>query len=182
MRKEIDVTIGTEGRDKGKTFHIIEMSAWTAEKWAMRAFFAVMNSGADLDESITRSGMAGIAIAGIQAFGKVPFEAAEPLLNELLKCVSYAYEPGKHRAIVAEDIEEPGTILQLRAEALNLHINFSPLVALWRSTTTSSETTMLAPNSSSTSTSPAPSEPRFHRARRATATSRTRVSRTCMIF
>lgn len=173
MRKDLDVTITAEGRDKGKTFHIREMSAWDAERWAMRAFFAVMNSGVDIDENLSRSGMAGIAVAGIKAFGMVPYERAQPLLDELLRCVSYRYDssPSGFRAMVEQDVEEPGTILQLRAEALNLHINFSALVAPWRSTTPSSGTTTAEPTSSSTSTSPPPSGQRFHPAKRRTATS-----------
>jgi hypothetical protein len=170
-RKELDVNITTEGRDKGKTFHIVEMSAWDAERWAQRAFFAVMNSGVDIDENLAKAGMAGIAIAGLRAFGGIPYEKAQPLLDELLTCVKYRFGvgPADVRPLVMEDVEEPGTILQLRAEALNLHINFSPIVAPWHSPTTSSETTTAEPNLSNMSTSPLPPEPRFHRAKRATA-------------
>ena len=167
-RKEIDVKIEADGRDKGKTFHIMEMSAWDAERWALRAFFEVMNSGVEIDDRLVKAGMAGIAIAGIQAFGKVPFERAQPLLNELLTCVKYKFgmRPEEVRAIVAEDVEEPGTILQLRAEALNLHVNFPVLVAPWRSMTSFSETILPEQNSSSTLTSPAQSQPRFHPGKR----------------
>ena len=173
MRKELDVTITAEGRDKGKTFHIKEMSAWAAERWAQRAFFAVMNSGVDIDENLSRAGMAGIAVAGLKAFGSLPWEKAQPLLDELLTCVTYRMDPTPTgiRQIIMEDVEEPGTLVQLRAEALNLHINFSPLVAPWRSPTSSSETTTGAPNSLNTSMSPQPSEPQFHPAKRRTATS-----------
>ena len=169
-RKEIDVTIETEGRDKNKTFHIKEMSAWDAERWATRAFFAAMNAGVEVNEQVARSGMAGIAAAGLLAFGRVPYEVAQPLLDELLSCVTYRYEHGKTRALVLEDVEEPGTLFQLRAEALNLHINFPMLVAPWRSTTNSSETTSPEPTLSNTPMSPPPLEPRFHPARRRTAT------------
>ena len=175
-RKEIDITIESEGRDKGKTFWIKEMSAWDAERWAHRAFFAAMNAGVDIDENIARSGMAGIAAAGLMAFGKVTYEVAQPLLDELLKCVKYRFQPGENgvRNIVMEDIEEAGTILQLRAEALNLHINFPLIVAPWRSTMSSSEATITQePPSPPMSTLPTPSEPRFHRVKRPTKISAT---------
>jgi hypothetical protein len=168
-RKDIDVVIQTDGRDKGKTFRVLEMSAWDAERWATRAFFAAMNAGVEIDERVARSGMAGIAAAGLGAFGKVPYEKMQPLLDELLTCVTIRFGTGEldHRRMMLEDVEEPGTILQLRAEALNLHINFPMLVAPWRSTTKSSETTTQEQPLSTMSTSPIPSGPRFHPARRA---------------
>ena len=172
-RKELDVKIEAEGRDKGKTFHITEMSAWDAERWAQRAFFAVMNAGVDIDDNLAKAGMAGIAVAGIKAFGSIPWEKAQPLLDELLTCVKYRFDhaPSSIRPLVLEDVEEAATLIQLRAEALNLHINFSPLVAPWRSTTISSLTTTAEPNSLNTSTSPQPSGPQFHPAKRRTANS-----------
>lgn len=172
-RKYLDVTIEAEGRDKGKTFYVMEMSAWDAERWATKAFFASMNAGVEIDEHVARSGMGGIAAAGIQAFGKVSYEVAAPLLDELFRCVKYRFGHGEAevRPIVQEDIEEPGTIVQLRMEALNLHINFPMLVSPWRSKTNSLETTMQEPSSSTIATSPTPSEPRFHPAKRPSKTS-----------
>jgi len=123
-RKKVTVTIDTEGRDKGKSFVITEMSAWDAEEWAGRALFAMMNAGVDIPEGIASSGLAGVAAMGISALTKVSFEAAKPLLNQMMECVKIQPSPSVTREVITDDIEEVSTLLQLRKEVLNLHISF----------------------------------------------------------
>lgn len=127
MRKTETITIDTEGRDKGKVFLITEMAADPAERWAIRAFFALMNTGVDLPDDIADQGMAGIAAIGLKALGMLPFEAAEPLLAEMWTCVQIVPDPAKPglvRKLIPEDIEEVGTRVQLRKAVFGLHTGF----------------------------------------------------------
>lgn len=127
MRKTRVVTIEAEGRDKGKMFQLTEMSAAQAERWALRAFFALMNTGVEIPPDIAEAGMAGIASMGLQALGKLPYEAAEPLLEDMWACVQIIPDPSKKtiaRFVMDEDIEEVGTRIFLRKEVFDLHTGF----------------------------------------------------------
>lgn len=133
MRKTETITIEREGRDKGKQFKLTEMSAAQAERWALRAFFALANTGVELPEDMAESGMAGIAAVGLSALGKVPFEQAEPLLDEIMGCVQIVPDPSKPhvvRALIDEDIEEVATRLELRKAVWDLHTGFFSLGGL----------------------------------------------------
>jgi len=44
-RKTATVTISAEGRDKGKTFFLTEMSAERSEEWGERALLALVRGG-----------------------------------------------------------------------------------------------------------------------------------------
>lgn len=130
MRKTETITIQREGRDKGKVFKITEMPAAQAEKWALRAFFALANTGVELPEGLEESGMAGLAAIGLQALGKVPYEAAEPLLDDLMACVQHIPDPSKPevvRGLIDEDIEEVATRLELKKSVWELHTGFFSL-------------------------------------------------------
>lgn len=127
MRKTSTVTITSEGRDKGKAFLITEMSAVQAERWATRAFFALMNAGAEIPPDIAEAGMAGIAKMGLQAFSKLPYEATENLLLEMMGCVQYIPDPTKPSVVrywMNEDVEEVMTLFLLRKEIIDLHTGF----------------------------------------------------------
>lgn len=125
MRKVATITIAAPGRDKGKVFILTEMSAWRSEEWAARAIFAMMNAGVEIPENIAKAGLAGIAALGIQSLTKVSFDAAKPLLDEMMSCVQVQPSPNVTRALIEDDIEEVATLLQLRKEVLGLHVNFS---------------------------------------------------------
>ena len=133
MRKSITVTISSEGRDKGKTFVVKEMSADQGERWAMRALLALTNAGVQLPDGAAEAGMAGIAAAGIEALGKLQFAAVEPLLDEMWECVQYQPPDVKGQKLPTQNIfagdgsqiEEIATRMQLRMEVLKLHVNFS---------------------------------------------------------
>ena len=129
MRNEKDVTI-TEGRDAGKTFHLKELPASQAERWAIRAFLALMSSGVEIPDEVAALGMAGLASLGLTALGRVKWELAEPLLAEMFTCVSYVFKPGAGEAgtrklIEDTDIEDVLTRLMLRKEVFELHVGFS---------------------------------------------------------
>ena len=165
-RKELDVVITADGRDRGKTFHIMEMSATRAEKWATRALLAIAHTGVDLGPNVMGQGMAGIAVAGIRALSSLRYEDAEPLLDELFTCVTIkpdARNPNVTRMLIEDDIEEVATRVQLKMEAINLHINFSQVAGLSTSGSAATTSESLSPN---IQTSPAPSQPVFHPAKR----------------
>jgi len=130
-RKEIDITI-SEGtpetnRDFGKTFHIREMSASQAEKWAVRMLMIATKSGADIGNA-EGLGMAGIAMLGAEAVMKANFGEIEPLLDEMMACVSIKPDrnnPNVVRGLIEDDIEEIKTRFELRREVLKLHMGFS---------------------------------------------------------
>ena len=158
MRKTKEVTITTDGRDKGKTFVITEMPASRAEKWAARALLAITRSGVPMPEELRGAGMAAIAIVGLRAILSLSFDDAEPLLDEMMKCVQIKM-PAITRPIIddgtdGEDIEEPETRLLLRSETLELHTGFSLAAMVSRLATAAREEI-----SEATQTSPSPSAP-----------------------
>lgn len=158
-RRTKEITITAEGRDKGKVFLLTEMPAAKAEKWAMRALLAAAQNGAEVQTAI--SGMAGVAMAGIQAvLGGVAFSAIEPLLDEMMECVRPLPGAGSHnpelagltvRRLIDDDTEEIATRIQLRSEVFALHVGFSFADALSTLTGQSGSTSA---GSQSTGTSP----------------------------
>lgn len=145
-RKTKIVTISAEGRDKGKNFFIVEMDPRKGEKWATRALLAIGKGGRvevseDLNELLGHAGMAGLAALGIQAITAMDFADAEPLLDEMMDCVTIipALENIDQttrlpftRNLIDGDIEEVGTILTLRSEIMDLHLGFSVAAFLSR--------------------------------------------------
>lgn len=144
MRKHKTITI-TAGRDEGKSFLIVEKSAFEAEKWATRALMALSQSGAQVADDAIRAGAVGILIAGLDAFKALPFDLAEPLLDEMMGCISFVPDvskvnPETQRPITRPlmlgddhndgDIEDVATLLKLRSEVLELHLGFSITAAL----------------------------------------------------
>lgn len=126
-RKSMKVDIKT-GRDAGKTFVITEMPCSQAEKWAIRAFLAMAQSGVDIPDNIASAGFAGLAQLGFGALSKISFDAAEPLLDELMSCVVIMPNPAAPdvvRGLIEDDIEEISTRFKLRTEVLKLLTGFS---------------------------------------------------------
>jgi hypothetical protein len=122
-RKEASF-IAEIGRDKGKEFHITEMPATKAENWAIKALLAVGNSGLEIPENLAAQGMAGLLAVGYMNLLKIPFEAAKPLLDEMMDCVQYVPSPSIKRPLIEDDIEEVQTRLLLRKVVWNLHMDF----------------------------------------------------------
>lgn len=130
MRKTENLVIQTEGRDKGKTFALTEMSADAGERWALRMLLALTNTGAAIPEEALQAGMAGLAAVGIQAIGMLQADVVQPLLDELWDpCVRYIHSPKLPAQEVIRgtnsQIEEVGTRLQIYKALLKLHTGFS---------------------------------------------------------
>lgn len=116
------------GRDQGKIYVITEMPASQGEKWAMRAFMAMAQSGMEVPEDLAAMGFAGLIRMGVTCIAKAPYALAEPLIDEMMACVKImpsASNPGVIRPLIEDDIEEIPTRLKLRAEVLSLHSGFS---------------------------------------------------------
>jgi len=129
MRQKIEYTVTDEkSRDNGKTFIITEMSAYAAEKWALKAFFAMANAGIEIPDDYQSLGMEGLVAMGLNALGHMRFEEAEPLLDEMMLCVRIMPDrnkPSVIRNLIEDDIEEIKTRLLLRKEVLQMHMGFS---------------------------------------------------------
>jgi hypothetical protein len=146
-------------RDAGKHYLLTEWPASYAEDWGMRAVLAIAHSGIDLPDG-TVPGMAGIAVASLQAITKLNTAEAVGLLNELMQCVKAMPDPTKPeitRNLIESDIEEVMTRLLLKGEVFKLHTGFS--FADVPSRMASALRTTISPESSSEapSTSPQPS-------------------------
>lgn len=129
-RKTVDVTITAEGRDKGKTYVITEMSASRAERWGARALNAMAKAMGDIPPELMRSGMAGLTAAALSAFARSHFDEIAPLLDEMFTCIQIK-EPVMTRALIEEDIEEVATRIKLREEVLELHLGFFKAAVNW---------------------------------------------------
>jgi hypothetical protein len=127
-RKTTRITITEEGRDKGKAFVLTELPADQAERWAIRAMLAMVQSGADISPETMAGGMASFAALGVQALGGVSWEQLEPLLAEMWQCVQYSHAPNIPLQSITEgvnsQIEEVATRFALRVAVLQLHMNF----------------------------------------------------------
>lgn len=127
MARKVETWVATEGRDKGKHFVITEMSAVRAEKWATRALLAIGRAGVDMPDDLAQAGMAAIAYAGLKAITSCAFDDAEPLLDEMMECVTIKPDPANSftRKTIEEDFEEVATLVQLRDKVLQVHVGFS---------------------------------------------------------
>ena len=68
--------------------------------------------------------MSGLMAIGYMNLLKIPFDAAKPLLDEMMTCVQIIPSANIKRKLVEEDIEEVATRLQLRKAIWNLHMDF----------------------------------------------------------
>jgi hypothetical protein len=127
-RKELTITITDEGRDKGKTFKIVEMAADQAEWWAIRTLLALGRANPELGAAYEAGmGMAALAVAGLKSFMMLDPMDAKPLLDEMMACVEILPDrnnPNIVRPLFPEDIEEITTRLKLRSEVFQLHTGF----------------------------------------------------------
>ena len=124
MARKETTFVAETGRDLGKQFLITEMSASQAENWAFQVILAVGNAGIEIPEGLASQGMSGLMAIGYMNLLKIPFDAAKPLLDEMMNCVQIIPSANIKRKLVEEDIEEVGTRLQLRKATWNLHMDF----------------------------------------------------------
>lgn len=120
-RKQIDITI-EDGRDKGKTFRIEEMSAVQMDKWAMKALGLLGRDGADISlvGNMTLQDM-------LASISKAPVEEVQPLFDELLACCSFVKDGTLIQLkgnIIDSIVEDWTTLTQLKVEALKLNLGF----------------------------------------------------------
>lgn len=129
MRKQIEVVINDPAsRDNGRRYVLTEMPASQAEKFAARCFLALARSGAEIPTDVRSAGMAGLAVVGFQMLAGLAFADASALMDEMMGCVQYSYDPSNAAAVrpLAEvDIEEVATRVRLRSEVFTLHTGFS---------------------------------------------------------
>lgn len=142
-RRTVPVTItDADSRDKGKVFRITEMAADRAERWAWRFSLALLRAGADVPEGTLDAGLAGIKelvprllVYGLKSMSGLRYEDVEPLLAEMYECVEYR-APGTDSFFALaspsgmSQVEEVATLLRLRWEVVQLHVNFSMADAL----------------------------------------------------
>jgi hypothetical protein len=113
------------------------MDADRAEAWAMRAFFALTNSGAQIPQQLIDDGpsMAAIAVVGLTGLQGLPYAMAAPLLDELMACAEFVPDASRPQVTLRDldkHIEEVKTRLYLKARAFVLHTGFSWADALQR--------------------------------------------------
>ncbi len=129
------VTITSEGRDKGKTYLLTEMSSWQGERWAYKTLLALSRGGFELPPGIFDAGMAGLAaivpyllVIGFRSLHAARWDELEVLLDEMMGCIQYkppqADLPAQDlRNDVTSQIEEIRTRVELRKEVLMLHVD-----------------------------------------------------------
>jgi hypothetical protein len=127
-RRTKDVTITSEGRDKGKVFRITELPAKQGEDFAIRIFNGMARSGITVPDEIRTMGLAGLASIAFRSLAGMKYEDLQPLMDEMLHCVQIVPNPSKPipRALMGEDdVEEIPTFFTLRKEVFELHTGFS---------------------------------------------------------
>jgi hypothetical protein len=127
-RKTTRLTVSEEGRDKGKTFVLNELPADQAERWFIRALFAISKSDADVKPEMIAGGAATFAAWGIPALLQADYTDVEPLLDEMWQCIKYQHSPKVPLQNIADGenspIEEVATRFALRVAVLQLHLGF----------------------------------------------------------
>ena len=121
------VTIDSEkSRDHGKTFLITEMSADAAEWWAIRVTQGIVGSNPDADFDIFSGSLPRLANFAFVGLAKIPADQLKPLMDEMKSCVSVLLPDGKtSRALLAGDVEDIMTWLELRKEVFEILTGFS---------------------------------------------------------
>ena len=139
MRREATFVVAREGRDNGGVFQLREMAAIPASNWFLRAMQLLARAGMEVPPHIMQAGVQGFMVMGlgsvITGLGKAPWHEVKPLLDELLGCVVSYQAPGAQMPItmwsaIEQQIQEPGTVLQLYEEVVSLHLGFSLLARL----------------------------------------------------
>lgn len=126
MRKEVDIVISADGRDKGKTFHLTEMYAMDGDAWARRALSAVAKHAPEGMLIDLNGGWPALAEMGVKAILSAIGDDATSLIEEMTTCIQIKETLVTRPLILrSDDIEEISTIIKLRDEVIRLHANFS---------------------------------------------------------
>lgn len=137
--KEVEVTID-KGEDRGKTFVVSSMPAFTADKWARHLVKALTRAGVAMPDDAMKAGIAGLAGMAQTMFGYLDDADADKAFDALLACVKLRPDPQNpnvKRPVVESDFDDPETLSLVRTEAFKLNVGFlkaaafqlSPLVA-----------------------------------------------------
>ena len=141
MRKEKIVTL--IDRDKELTFKIREMPATKLESWIIRAGLCLADTGllgsftagADAGDVMVQAGKA-MSEQGLSLLGKIDYDKAKPLIDELMECCSRLVDGVEHK-VTSETldgyVEDVKTLFTLKKEALA--VNFSFFATAGQSTT-----------------------------------------------
>lgn len=127
-RREIDYVVSDDGRDRGKVFHLTEMSATRAEKWAMRTMRAMLAAGIPITPEMMAGGIGSLAAMNPAAILNVDIDEVFALGDELMSCVEMKPDrahPELIRPLVENDIEEIKTRLNLKLAVYRLTVGFS---------------------------------------------------------
>jgi hypothetical protein len=131
-RREERLTIADKDpayRDNSKTFVLMEMDAYSGQKWATRALFALGSSGLQLPSEALGGGWAALAGFAFQALLSADYRLVEPLLDEMLAQAKYEHLPGQPLMSIAPGkgcvVEEIKTFLTLQSALFKLHTGFS---------------------------------------------------------
>lgn len=117
------VTITDTNRDQGRTYIVTEMDAFQAEDLAMRVLLALAGAGIKVPDAAT--GMAGLAVAGMDAIQKLPYAQAKEIMNEIRPFMQYQHKPNHPpMPLTADNVEEVSTLIQLRKSFVLLHLGF----------------------------------------------------------
>jgi len=162
-RRVADLTIPNDPmfpRDAGKTYRITEMPARVGEEWANKLFFALANSGVQVPDDVKGAGLQGVAALGFSALQSIKYADIEPILIEMMACVSIKPNKKDHNFVREldedQDIEDIATRFYLRKAIFEMHTSF--LQAGRSLTTLASPILASGSNSEITNTSQGPSE------------------------
>lgn len=132
MRKEIFITI-EKGRDQGKVFKVVEMSATAIEKWAGRALLVLVAGNAEVDvRELRRTSNAAALLTALKgSLSSLEWARVEPLLDALVPQISAVPDPNRRDAVIPltltnidHHIEDVATLVRLRGEVLRLSLDF----------------------------------------------------------
>jgi hypothetical protein len=131
MRRQAEITIDAEGRDKGKTFVLTEMYADEGEAFAIELMLHWVRAGIDIPPDVVGAGFEGLALYFqtnpamiLGMLGNISMADARPLLEQIMNCVRIK-ETLAVRDLTRDDIEEVKTRFFLRGEVLKLNMGFS---------------------------------------------------------
>ena len=127
MLKEKSITI--TDRNGPLHFKIREMPATKLEAWVMRAVLVLAEAGSDIPADAGVEGAAAfLAKHGLAALGRVNYEKAKPLLDEMLSACCFRVIDKLEEAVTPEGadayIGDMKTLLTLRREALAINLGF----------------------------------------------------------
>ena len=127
MLKEKLITI--EDRNGPLQFRIREMPATQLEGWVMRAVLVLAEAGSDIPADAGVEGAAAfLAKHGLSALGKVNYDRAKPLLDEMLSSCCFRVFDKMEEPVTPENadayIGDVKTLFTLRKEALGINLGF----------------------------------------------------------